>query len=158
MHLRAGVNTFLLPAEVARARQVRAMPPGATGPTTRRPILVVDDDCDQRSAFADLLALAGYDVFVACDGQDALELLGAGLRPAVIVLDLAMPRMSGWTFLERLRGSEHSDVPVLVTSGDARARPPAGADACLDKPVDVGVFRSTVARLCAVASAHRPEA
>jgi CheY-like chemotaxis protein len=114
-------------------------------------VLVVDDDCDQRSAFAELLRIAGYEVVVACDGQDALELLDAGLRPAVIVLDLAMPRMSGWAFLERLRERGRSRIPVLVTSGDASDRPPSGADGCLRKPVDAGAFRSEVGRL---SSAH----
>jgi CheY-like chemotaxis protein len=118
-------------------------------------ILVVDDDCEQRSVFGELLRLAGYEVVVACDGQDALELLAAGLRPAVIVLDLAMPRMDGWAFLERLRGAEHSRIPVLVTSGDAHGQRPAGADACLDKPVDAGVFRSAVSRLSSAASGER---
>jgi CheY-like chemotaxis protein len=122
-----------------------------------RTILVVDDDCDQRSAFADLLAYAGYQVAVACDGQEALDLLAEGLRPAVVVLDLAMPRMSGWAFLERLRATEHASVPVLVTSGDARARPPVGADACLDKPVDVAAFRSLVGQLCSAAGGFVPQ-
>jgi CheY-like chemotaxis protein len=133
------------------------MPSGIRHSNAGRTILVVDDDCDQRSAFADLLAFAGYVVVVACDGQEALDLLAGGLRPAVIVLDLAMPRVSGWTFLERVRATEHSSVPVLVTSGDARVRPPIGAHACLDKPVDAGVFRSLVGQLCSTAGGHVPQ-
>lgn len=122
---------------------------------TGRTILVVDDDCDQRSVVAELLTLAGYDVVAACDGQDALELLARGLHPILIVLDLAMPRMSGWAFLERLRGPERSTVPVLVTSGEAHGAPPAGADAWLDKPVDAAVLRAVVGRLSS-ASGERP--
>lgn len=158
MHLRAGVNRFLLPARERCGRtEYSAMPPGSKGADAGRTILVVDDDCDQRSAFADLLAYAGYQVVVACDGQEALDLLFGGLSPAVIVLDLAMPRMSGWAFLERVRATEHSSVPVLVTSGDARARPPIGADACLDKPVDARVFRSLVGQLCSAAAGQVPQ-
>jgi CheY-like chemotaxis protein len=130
------------------------MPTALTGQRGDRTILVVDDDCDQRAVAAELLTHAGYDVVAACDGQDALERLQSGLRPSLIVLDLAMPRMSGWAFLERLRGPERSTVPVLVTTGDAQARPPAGADACLDKPLDAAVFRSVVGRL---SSAARPQ-
>lgn len=126
-------------------------PGSPRGPT----VLVVDDDCDQRTLVGDLLTLAGFEVVVACDGLDALERLQAGLRPTVIVLDLSMPRMTGWAFLERLRGPEHSTVPVLVTSGETQP-PPEGADACLGKPVDVAVFRSAVERLCASASAGAP--
>ncbi|HEX9050799.1 MAG TPA: response regulator [Anaeromyxobacter sp.] len=128
----------------------------ATRPTAGRTILVIDDDGEQRALLGELLTLAGYAVVVACDGQDALELLRGGLRPAVIVLDLAMPRMSGWTFLERLRGPERSSIPVLVTSGDARARPPSGADGCLLKPVDAGAFRSEIGRLSSARRAGTP--
>lgn len=112
-----------------------------------RTILVVDDDPEQRAVAAELLTVVGYDVVVACDGQDALELLRAGLRPSVIVLDLAMPRMDGWAFLDRLRGPERSAVPVVVTSGDVATRRPEGADLCLEKPIDPTELRSAVARL-----------
>lgn len=110
-------------------------------------ILVVDDDEQQRSCIAELLSRAGYEVAVAGDGQDALELLRAGLRPALIVLDLTMPRMDGWAFLERLRGSPRATIPVLVTSAAVTQRPPVGADACLEKPLDARAFREAVARL-----------
>jgi CheY-like chemotaxis protein len=136
---------------VARAG-VFTMSTELTGRPGSQTILVVDDDCEQRAAFDELLTLAGYQVVVACDGQDALELLRGGLRPTVIVLDLAMPRMSGWVFLEHLRGPEQSSVPVLVTSGDTPSRAPSGADACLHKPVDAGVFRSEIGRLSSAAS------
>jgi CheY-like chemotaxis protein len=134
------------------------MSPGVTGSTrgeAERTVLVIDDDADQRAALAYLLSRGGYRVVVACDGQDGLELLAAGLRPALIVLDLAMPRMDGWRFLERLRGPERSTVPVLVTSGDVRQRPPQGADAYLQKPLDVAAFSSLVARLFAGAGIRR---
>jgi CheY-like chemotaxis protein len=136
------------------------MSPGVTGSTNgerERPILVVDDDAGQRAALSEILSRGGYHVVVACDGQDALELLSAGLRPALIVLDLRMPRMDGWCFLERLRRSGHATVPVLVTSGDVRERPPLGADACMEKPLDVAAFGSLVARLFAGARAQRPD-
>jgi CheY-like chemotaxis protein len=135
------------------------MSPGGTALASgqaERTVLVIDDDADQRAALAHVLSRGGYRVVAACDGQDALELLTAGLRPALIVLDLVMPRMDGWRFLERLRGSERSTVPVLVTSGDARRRPPPEADAWLEKPLDVATFSSIVARLFAGAGAHGP--
>ncbi len=118
-------------------------------------ILVVDDDADERTAFADLLSARGYSVVVACDGREAMDLVEAGLRPSVIVLDLAMPTMDGWTFLGHLRGTAHSTVPVVVTSADARARPAIGADACLEKPVEPERFHAIVARLSANPPADR---
>ncbi len=120
---------------------------GESGGSREGPVLVIDDDPDQRTALAELLSERGYSVVLARDGQEALELLQGGLCPRVIVLDLTMPRMDGWTFLAHLRGAACSDVPVLVTSAVARERPPAGADACIEKPVEAAHFRATVARL-----------
>jgi CheY-like chemotaxis protein len=119
-------------------------------------ILVVDDDADQRSCLAELLSRAGYDVAFATDGLDALELLGGGLRPVLIVLDLTMPRMDGRSFLERLRVSARSTIPVLVTSAALTQPPPAGADECLEKPLDARAFREAVARLSADPGGARP--
>lgn len=109
-------------------------------------ILVVDDDEGQRMVVAELLSASGYAVVTACDGQEAVELLQDGLHPDLVVLDLTMPRMDGWEFLRHLRGTAHSMTPVLVTTAIATERP-AGAGACLEKPVEPAQLRAVVARL-----------
>jgi CheY-like chemotaxis protein len=112
-------------------------------------ILVIDDDEGIRTAVAEILELSGYEVAVAADGLEGVELLEYGLEPAAIVLDLMMPRMDGWTFLDRLRHDPRfQNLPVVVTSAVAAESPP-GADACLQKPFDVGQLDRAVARLCA---------
>lgn len=126
------------------------MPSAETGQGSGRragTILVVDDDADQRAGVAAFLSTGGYEVVGASDGREALDLLLRGLRPALIVLDLTMPGMDGWCFLEHLRGAMHSTVPVLVTSAVARERRPAGADAWLEKPLEPAAFSGAVARL-----------
>ncbi|GEJ56133.1 response regulator [Anaeromyxobacter diazotrophicus] len=111
-------------------------------------LLVIDDDADIRTALAEILELSGYEVVVAADGQEGAELL-AVVSPQAIVLDLMMPRMDGWTFLEHLRCHPTlHDLPVLVTSA-APGEPPPGADACLPKPFDATQLDRAVARLCA---------
>lgn len=120
---------------------------GSTGETRAQTILVVDDDEAQRTVVAELLSARGYAVVVARDGEDAVALLEAGLRPCLIVLDLAMPKMDGWAFLAHLRETARSPVPVLVTSATSRERPPEGADACLEKPFEAAQLRAEVARL-----------
>jgi len=82
-------------------------------------ILVVDDDDDSRSSIREVLEDGGYDVLEACDGQDALELLSKrGDAVGTVILDLRMPRLSGWDLLEILRSDPaFSRVRVLVTSG-----------------------------------------
>jgi CheY-like chemotaxis protein len=112
-------------------------------------VLVIDDDEAIRSALAEILELYGYDVAVAADGQEGVELLAIGLAPQAIVLDLMMPRMDGWTFLAQLRADPRfQDLPVVVTSAFPCERPP-GADACLQKPFEVSQLDREVARLCA---------
>ncbi len=112
-------------------------------------VLVIDDDEGIRNALAELLELSGYSVAVAADGQEGVELLEVGLEPNAIVLDLMMPRMDGWTFLERLRADPRfHDTPVVVASAATGEGPP-GADVCLRKPFDVRQLDREVARLCA---------
>ncbi len=112
-------------------------------------VLVIDDDEGIRTALAEVLELFGYQVAVAADGQEGVELLEVGLEPNAIVLDLMMPRMDGWAFLSHIRGDpKFHDLPVVVTSAVA-AQSPEGADACLQKPFDVGQLDREVARLTA---------
>lgn len=76
-------------------------------------VLLVEDHDAIRDTLADLFQMDGLAVATARTGREALERL-AGMTPAVIVLDLMMPDMDGWEFLERRRGSAFQDVPVVV--------------------------------------------
>src|SRR3984893_6561339 len=85
-------------------------------PLTR--VLVVDDEESQRTALAGMIALWGYAVETATDGQDALEKL-ATFRAHVIVTDLNMPRMTGQELLQHLKdqpGAPTAIVPTAVGS------------------------------------------
>ncbi len=83
---------------------------------TARCVLVVDDERDLREGIAECLELEGYLVEQAKDGVEALELAAAS-RPAVILLDLMMPVMSGWQVIDALRTSPglHT-IPIIVIS------------------------------------------
>ena len=81
-------------------------------------VLVVDDDIDVRETLGEILADKGYDVAMAGNGAEALEYLHTSRAPAMILLDLTMPVMDGWTFLaERNRDSSLRSIPVIVISG-----------------------------------------
>ena len=81
-----------------------------------RQVLVVDDDPDIRAFGAELLADEGYAVRTAANGRDALAAL-ASWRPDVILLDLMMPVMDGWTFLAAQQHDlELGHIPVIVMS------------------------------------------
>jgi CheY-like chemotaxis protein len=76
-------------------------------------VFVIDDEAAVRNVIVRMLRDSGFQVADASNGQDALALLQGGLTPAVILLDLWMPIMDGWEFLERAR----PQAPVIVISG-----------------------------------------
>ena len=116
------------------------------------PVLVVDDNIEVRQAFASLLEGEGYCVAEADDGVAALRLLREGaIHPCLIVLDLMMPRMTGWDFrAEQSRDARLAHIPVLVVSADPLASQAThlGAAAVLNKPADLDRLLELVARHC----------
>ena len=78
-------------------------------------VLVVDDEENQRTGLAGMIALWGYAVETATDGQDALEKL-ATFRAHVIVTDLNMPRMTGQELLQRLKDQGNAPVAIVQTA------------------------------------------
>ena len=104
---------------LARAALTTACPSQVCTTMSRSPelILVVDDDASIRAAMRELLETEGYDVTEAANGLAALGKLRAGLRPAVILLDLMMPVMDGWDLrTEQLRDPELAAIPVLIVT------------------------------------------
>ena len=100
-------------------------------------VLVIEDDADTRVLYSEYLRSRRCTVFTAIDGRMGLNKIRE-LRPDVIVLDLAMPRVDGWTVLENVRESSVTeDIAVVVVSAlnDARDQAfAAGCDAYLAKP------------------------
>ena len=97
-------------------------------------LLVVEDQRSNRELLADILVSEGYEVVTAEDGLDALNQLVEPL-PDGIISDWAMPRMSGFEFLEVVR-QQFPHIPVLVISGEFEGNElPIGvlADAYLEK-------------------------
>jgi two-component system, OmpR family, response regulator len=81
-------------------------------------LLVVDDEPDIVELLSASLRFAGYDVSTAANGKEALE-LAKSFRPDLVLLDVMMPGMDGFSVLTRLRGEGHR-VPVLfLTARDA---------------------------------------
>jgi len=104
-----------------------------------QPILVVEDDDATREAECLLLQGQGFAVTAAANGREALNHLRAGLRPRLILLDLAMPVLDGYAFrAEQLCDPELEDIPVVVCS--AAADPERATSlrpaAILSKPVE----------------------
>lgn len=112
-------------------------------------VLVVEDEAMVRSVLAEALSLEGFDVRSAADGRDALAVLGRW-HPDVILTDLSMPRMDGWTFREELRRrTDLADIPVIVLSAALWDRDRLAAlDAVefMPKPCDLDALVDAVRR------------
>lgn len=84
-------------------------------------VLVVDDDDDVRDALREVLEERRYMVLTARNGHDALKALSV-VRVALVLLDLSMPEMNGWEFLERKAADPKiASVPVVVVTAMAAA-------------------------------------
>ena len=115
-------------------------------------ILVVEDDEAIRGLVSDVLRDDGYQVAEAANGVEALEQLRRA-RPDLIVLDLMMPVMDGWAFVEECRVQAYcTDVPIIVTSAShdlprtAERLRDFGVRTCLAKPFDVDGLLALVER------------
>jgi len=116
---------------------------------TPHTILVVEDDHDVRDAMVQVLESEGYAAVPAGDGEEALTQLQGGLNPCLILLDLMMPRMDGWEFMEEQRRLE-SRTPIIVVSayGSPEQLRSAGVIAYMRKPVDIDALLELVGRHC----------
>jgi CheY-like chemotaxis protein/archaellum biogenesis ATPase FlaH len=126
------------PASLADALQPPHLPAAPTAPRTRSLILLVEDSRMQRELVCDWLS-PRYEVMTAVDGFEALAKI-VSHHPDLVILDLIMPRVSGYELLCALRRA-HVDVPVLVassriqTAGDRLGPLVLGATDFLPKPV-----------------------
>lgn len=80
-------------------------------------VLIVEDNRDIRESLDELLKVEGYRTGLAEHGRAALRYLEAGLLPTAILLDLMMPEMSGWEFLEAIGDTAFASIPILVLTG-----------------------------------------
>ena len=143
-----------LPGEPAKARRRAAkVKEPAAGPLTR--VLVVDDHADAARALSILLKLSGYEVLIAHDGPQALE-VALAQRPGAVLLDIGLPGMSGYEVCIEMRRQGFDAQIVALTGfgqkGDRERSQEAGFDAHVTKPVEF----SEILRLLAAGRAASP--
>ena len=137
--------------------------PAAHGPTAQRTparhsappctVLIVEDHPEISTTLTELLEDEGYQVVTAVNGQEALTYLRhAPQPPSLILLDLMMPVMDGWTFRTLQAGDPAlAAIPVVVMSAISNVRYqqfPIAAAAYLPKPLNFHLLLQTVARFC----------
>src|SRR4051812_42351243 len=112
----------------------------ATATSSRVPltVLVVEDDRDHRDTVCTVLEEDGYQTQAAAHGREALQRLGSGPPPDLILLDLLMPVMDGWAFMTELkRNPALASIPVVVTThgGSLTLSCAPASDGYLAKPI-----------------------
>jgi CheY-like chemotaxis protein len=114
-----------------------------------RTVLVVDDDAPLRALCCAALGEAGFRVLEAADGAEALELITRD-RPDLILLDVMMPRLSGWAVAaELLAEPATGEIPIVFISGrreavDRLRAQELRASGYVTKPFDPGGLATTV--------------
>src|SRR6476659_1318338 len=118
-------------------------------------VLVVEDDDDLRDVVLQTLERNGFAVAGARDGQEALDWLAREPLPHLILLDLMMPRMSGWEFRRRqLADARLARVPVVVmTATHTLDEAAIHADDILRKPLSFAALVKTIKRFARAPSA-----
>jgi PAS domain S-box-containing protein len=130
------------PPQAAPPPPVAVFAPGSTDSgfyrRTNRTVLVVDDDPNQREVMERYLTRCGYDVILAADGVEGIQ-LAQQRRPAAITLDVLMPGLDGWSVLAALKGDDRTrSIPVVITTVVPRdeAVKLRGAASVFCKPID----------------------
>jgi two-component system chemotaxis response regulator CheY len=120
-------------------------------------VLVVEDDSTLRNAMGDLLGEEGIPATGAENGQVGLDLLHAGARPCLVLLDLQMPLVDGLTFRRRqLEDPRIAGIPVVVMTGQpgtAEEVRRLGVSFYMSKPVAPSRVLGVVERYCSHARA-----
>jgi CheY-like chemotaxis protein len=120
-------------------------------------ILVVDDEVNIVSLVVDLLQDEGYSVRSALNGAQALQII-AQQKPALILMDMYMPQMTGMMLVEHLHSQGISDIPIiLMTASPGAAERLAASNTTVDylaKPFDIDDLLSCVSRYIPAAGAN----
>jgi CheY-like chemotaxis protein len=115
-------------------------------------LLIVDDNPDAGSSLGMLLHISGHDVWVVRSGQEALDVIDE-VQPDAMILDLAMPGMSGLELARRVRAlPEWSDLPLMAVTGhsmdeDRQATQAVGIDHHFVKGASTGPLLQTLVSL-----------
>jgi PAS domain S-box-containing protein len=141
-------STFAIHLPLA-ADETHPRVPALQSSNIKQRILVVDDNQDAADSLASLLELDGHEVKAVYTGHAGLEEV-ENLQPDLVLLDIGLPRISGYEIAQRIKSS-HPSISVVALSGYGRSEDKqravaAGFDAHLLKPVDFEELRALLNR------------
>ncbi|GIL08804.1 MAG: response regulator [Chloroflexota bacterium] len=114
-------------------------------------ILVVEDNQDNMTLICDILISLKYTVLQAVDGEQGIA-AAASERPDLILMDLSLPRVDGWTATRRIKADpELKDIPIIALTahamiGDRERALAAGCNDYVSKPINFRELASKLAR------------
>jgi two-component system cell cycle response regulator DivK len=114
-------------------------------------IFYIEDNVDNRTLIRRILSAEGYQVVEAGDAKEALEKLKT-LRPDIILMDINMPEVDGYTLTAQIRSlSGFESIPIValtanVMRGDRERSLEAGCDGYIQKPIDIDLLPQQVER------------
>jgi two-component system cell cycle response regulator DivK len=117
----------------------------------KKRVLLVEDNRDNFELVRFLLERAGYEVLAGYDGQEGLILAKREL-PDLILMDLSLPGIDGWTACRELKADPAtSEIPLLALTahtlpGDRKRAMDSGFDGYISKPIDVARFGETISK------------
>lgn len=115
-------------------------------------ILLAEDNAVNRELLRELVEMWGYELFEACNGQEAVDMIDQ-VHPDLLILDLDMPVLDGFGAIRKIRANpELRQLPVLAATayamrGDRERTFEAGFDGYVSKPVDAAALRKEIDRL-----------
>lgn len=118
----------------------------------KKKVLVADDKATSRELVRTVLEKAGYELYEAASGADAVR-TAKEVKPDLIILDLHMPELDGFAVLEELRREvAFTELPILALTasamqGDRERALAIGFTGYITKPIRLGDLRNEVARL-----------
>lgn len=143
VHGQGSTFTFRMPARVRRPKaatgaQSAVPPPTEPAEKQAQDVLVIDEDESVQKALTKILEPEGFSVISARTGQDGLR-LARERNPKIIILDILMPDMDGWTVLKELKQDPHLSairVVLLTMTDDKETGFALGASAFINKPIE----------------------
>ncbi|MFC1498996.1 response regulator [Verrucomicrobiota bacterium] len=123
-------------------------------------ILIIDDDKTLLGSLKRLLIVSDYEVSTMDDAKKALDLLGK-IRPDLIILDMAMPGMSGLSFLKEISDSNGKpEYPILVLTARANMEDffsNINVDGFLEKPCTTKMLETEIEKILSIRGRNRPK-
>ena len=117
-------------------------------------VLIGEDNIDNYELVRFLLERTGYETRWARGGLEGIA-MAKEYQPDLILMDLSLPEMDGWTATERIKGDpETKHIPIAALTahtlpGDRKRAMDAGADGYLSKPMNIALFNDAVSKLIA---------